>query len=285
MVSELMGGSDTLTAAPSTPAFVHFRPERDTAMTQPEEPVLSTLDEGVLVVRLNRPARLNAFDDEMLLHLGRAFSRAADDPEVRSVVLTGAGRAFCAGADLTTQWGADSALFGLRRRLNPLVLSMASLQKPLVAALHGAVAGAALGFAGVADVRMSARTAVYVPATATLGIVPDGGMTYSIPRLIGPGRAYWWLCGGAHINADQAHDWGLVDLLVEDAELMPRALELARQLHGAPGAAAALTKDLLRRSDHNTLAEQLELEHRMQVEAQSRAPQSPWSSGGRDGHQ
>jgi 2-(1,2-epoxy-1,2-dihydrophenyl)acetyl-CoA isomerase len=242
-------------------------------------PVTEEVLDRVLVIRLNRPERLNAFDGEMLLHLGRGIRRAEQDPSVGALVLTGAGRAFCAGADLTTTWGPDSALFGLRRRLNPLLLAMAAVEKPLVAALNGPVAGAALGFAGVADVRISARSAFYVPATAALGIAPDGGTSWFVPRLIGPGRAFLWLCGGERIDAGRALDWGLVDLVVDDDELLSRAVATAGALAAPPGAAAALTKRLLRTSAGTTLAEQLELEHRAQEEAaRSRPAGHPWAA-------
>lgn len=237
-------------------------------MTTVTEPVVLAERSGAtLVVRLNRPRRLNAFDDRMLLELGRVFRSVAGDRSVGAVVLTGEGRGFCSGADITTTWEADSALFGLRRRLNPVILAMAAVPKPVIAAVNGVVAGAGLGFACVADVRVSADDAVFVPATAGRGIVPDGGMTYSIPRLIGPGRAFSWLCGGEHVDAATALAWGLVDELVPKADLLPRALALAERFLGVPGAAVPLTKRLLRASERNTLAEQLELEHRCQDEA------------------
>lgn len=249
--------------------------------TATESVVLTEVAGAILVIRLNRPRRLNAFDDEMLLELGRVFRSVAADRSVGAVVVTGAGRGFCSGADITTTWEPDSALFGLRRRLNPVILAMAALAKPVITAVNGVVAGAGLGFAGVADVRLSAADAVFVPATAARGIVPDGGMTYSIPRLIGPGRAFSWLCGGEHIDAATALAWGLVDEVVPTDELLPRALALAERFLGVPGAAVPLTKRLLRESERNTLAEQLELEHRCQDEAHEHPYHRPADRTGR----
>lgn len=232
-----------------------------------ESPVLTELVDATLVVRLNRPTKLNAFDDALLLELGRVFRTATVDQSVGAVVLTGSGRGFCSGADIRSSWEPDSAVFGLRRRLNPVVLAMADVEKPVIAAINGVVAGAGLGFAGVADVRLAAETAVFVPATAERGIAPDGGMSHSIPRLIGPGRAFRWLCEGDHIDAATALSWGLVDEVTAPDDLLPRALAMAAAFLAKPGAAVALTKRLLRASDANSLAAQLELEHRTQDEA------------------
>ena len=229
-----------------------------------ESPVLTELKDATLVVQLNRPARLNAFDDALLLELGRVFRESRSDQSVEALVLTGAGRGFCSGADIKSAWEPDSAVFGLRRRLNPVILAMADVEKPVIAAITGVIAGAGLGFAGVADVRIAADTAVFVPATAERGIAPDGGMSHSIPRLIGPGRAFRWLCEGEHIDAATALAWGLVDEVTAPDELLPRALAMASAFLAKPGAAVALTKRLLRASDTNSLAAQLELEHRTQ---------------------
>lgn len=219
------------------------------------------------VVRLDRPSRLNAFDDQMLLELGRAVRTAEADDDVGAIVLTGAGRAFCAGADVKATWGTDSALLGLRRRLNPVILALIAVEKPVIAAMNGVTAGAGLAFAGAADTRICANSAVFVPATVKLGIVPDGGMTWFLPRLIGPGRAFTWLCGGEHIDAATALSWGLVDELVEPDDLLGRALQLAELFDAAPGASVALTKRLLGESHGRSLADQLEWEHRLQDEA------------------
>lgn len=226
------------------------------------------LDGAIQLVELSRPESLNAFNDQLLLELGRAIRAADADDAVRAVVLTGAGRAFCAGADIKSPWNPATAPLGLRRRLNPVILAMDDLDKPLIAAINGTVAGAGLGFVGVADLRVAARQARFVPATAAIGLVPDGGMTYFIPRLIGPGRSYSWLCGGAHIDTATALDWGLIDEVC-DGPVVERAAELARGLQSARGESLRFTKDLLRLSPRNSLADQLEAEQRFQDRAQA----------------
>lgn len=227
--------------------------------------------DGTLVIHLDRPRVLNSFDDQMLVELAHAFRRATLDPNVEAVVLTGRGRAFCAGADVKATWDEDSALMSLRRRLNPVILVMAAIEKPVIAAINGVAAGAGIGFAGVADVRICSDEAIFVPATVNLGIAPDGGMSYFIPRLIGHGRAFKWLSGGDRISASTALEWGLVDELCEPQNVVARAMELATQFRSAPDASVALTKRLLANSEHSTLAEQLELEHRVQDEARARS--------------
>jgi 2-(1,2-epoxy-1,2-dihydrophenyl)acetyl-CoA isomerase len=226
------------------------------------------LDGGIQLLELSRPQQLNAFNDQLLLELGRAVRAADASDAVRAVVLTGAGRAFCAGADIKSPWDPATAALGLRRRLNPVILALDDLDKPLIAAINGTVAGAGLGFIGVADLRIAARQARFVPATAAIGLVPDGGTSYFVPRLIGPGRAFGWLCGGAHIDADTAADWGLVDE-VTDGPVLDRAVELARSLQSARGASLRFTKELLRQSPRSSLAEQLEAEQRFQDRAQA----------------
>jgi 2-(1,2-epoxy-1,2-dihydrophenyl)acetyl-CoA isomerase len=239
-------------------------------------PVVRTelLDGGIQLVELHRPESLNAFNDQVLLELGRAIREADASDAVRSVILTGAGRSFCAGADIRTPWDPATAPLGLRRRLNPVILAMDDLDKPLIAAVNGTVAGAGLGFLGVADIRVAARPAKFVPATAVIGLVPDGGMSYFVPRLIGSARAFSWLCGGAHIDSATALDWGLVDEVC-DGPVVERAAELARGLAAARGDALRFTKDLLRLSPRNSLAEQLEAEQRFQDRAQAHPASTP----------
>lgn len=235
----------------------------DTGVVVREPPTNSTQ-----VIRLNRPGVLNAFNDRMLLELGRAIREADSDPEIRSVVITGTGKAFCAGADIKSPWDPETAVLGLRRRLNPVILALADLHKPLIAAVNGTVAGAGIGLMCTADVRLTSRSARFVPATGKLGLVPDGGTTYFVPRLIGPGNAFRWLCGGAPIDAETAAAWGLVDEVC-DRPVLAEALEIAGSFGAAQGSSLALTKQLLRCSRGSSLAEQLELEQQFQDRAQA----------------
>jgi 2-(1,2-epoxy-1,2-dihydrophenyl)acetyl-CoA isomerase len=217
-----------------------------------------------LVVRLNRPAALNAFEDRMLIELGLAFRSAASDASVRAVILTGAGRGFCSGADLRVGFDPETRPLGVQRRLNPVILAMSHLDKPLIAAVNGTVAGAGLGFIGVCDVRISVPEAKFVPAFTRIGIVPDGGVSYFLPRLIGPGRTFAWLGAGTHIDAQTALSWGLVDELADSEKLMTRALELAGALAAQPAGALRLMKRLIQAAPRSSLAEQLDREQRYQ---------------------
>lgn len=226
--------------------------------------VMTELTDGVLVVTLDQPAVLNSFDDVMLEQLGEAFRGAQSASDVRAVVLTGRGRAFCAGANLRATWGEHSQIMGLRKRLNPVILSIAATEKPVICAVNGVVAGAGLGLMGVSDYRVASATATFVPATSRIGLAPDGGMSYSIPRLIGPGRAFHWLTAGETIDGATALSWGLVDELATPDTVVSRALAIARSVASAPPVVTQAVKRLLRAADQNSLPEQLELEARLQ---------------------
>jgi 2-(1,2-epoxy-1,2-dihydrophenyl)acetyl-CoA isomerase len=221
--------------------------------------VLTTLADAVLTVTLNRPAALNAVNAEVLALLAAAWRQAAK-PEVRAVLLTGAGRGFCAGQDLAEPPVPD----GLRQGYNPVILGLAALDKPVVAAVNGAAAGAGLSLACAADIRIVAERAKFVPAFSRLGLAPDAGCSYYLPRLIGYGRALSWLATGEPMTAARALAAGLADEVVADDSVLTVASDLARRLAAAPGAAAPLTKQLLARSGAASLADQLEAEARAQ---------------------
>jgi 2-(1,2-epoxy-1,2-dihydrophenyl)acetyl-CoA isomerase len=229
-----------------------------------EPPVVTERDGQTLIIRLNRPHALNAFEDSFLLELGLAFREAQADDEVAAVILTGAGRGFCSGADLRVGFDPKTRPMGIQRRLNPVVLAMHALDKPLICAVNGTAAGAGLGFMGVCDVRLCVPQAKFVPAVIGIGIVPDAGVSYFLPRLIGPGRTFSWLGTGAKIDAQTALAWGLVDELVESDALMGRALELASTLAGQPADALRLMKRLVQDTPRLSLAEQLDREQRYQ---------------------
>ncbi|GAA1593927.1 enoyl-CoA hydratase-related protein [Kribbella hippodromi] len=226
--------------------------------------LLAERDNDVLVVTLNRPRQLNALNGELLRALTDTWAEAAD-PDIRAVVVTGAGRGFCAGADLSSgRTGGSPATSGLRHTYNPHILAMTSLQKPVIAAVNGPAAGAGLALAFGADLRIASRAAKFVPAFARIGLVPDSGASYLVPRLIGYARSFEWFAGGRPVPADEALDWGLVNELVDPDQLMPRALELAHTLAQVPGRAVGLTKLALTQGTRRHLLEQLELEAELQ---------------------
>jgi 2-(1,2-epoxy-1,2-dihydrophenyl)acetyl-CoA isomerase len=231
------------------------------------EPVLLTEEsEAVLTVTLNRPDRLNALDPALMLALTTAWAHAAD-PGIRAVVVTGSGRGFCSGVDLRAERSRDPTPTGIRTRLNPLVLGLASLAKPVIAAVNGVAAGAGLSLACAADVRVASTAARFVPAFAKVGLTPDAGATYFVPRLLGPARAFEWFAGGESLDAAGALQLGLVSEIVEPEALLTAAHTRALGYASVAGEALSLTKQLMQRAMTSTLAEQLELEAQMQLRA------------------
>ena len=224
-------------------------------------------DGAVLTITLNRPEVLNAFNAAMHTALADALTEAAD-PEVRAVVLTGAGRGFCVGQDLTEFREAPGDV-GTRLRTNyhPNVLAIRGLEKPVIAAVNGAAAGAGLSFACACDLRLASDSASFVPAFINIGLVPDSGGTFFAVRLLGHARAFEWMTSGRKLTAAEAHAWGLVSEVVEGEGLAARAAEVAATLAAMPTRGIALTKQLFDRAGLNTLEEQLELEAQLQTAA------------------
>jgi 2-(1,2-epoxy-1,2-dihydrophenyl)acetyl-CoA isomerase len=224
-------------------------------------------DGGVLTVTLNRPDVLNAFDSAMH-EAFRGALKEARDPEVRAVVLTGTGRGFCVGQDLKEfKEGAGDIGERLRKTYNPMVLALRGLEKPVIAAVNGAAAGAGLSLACACDIRLAAASATFVPAFINIGLVPDTGGTYFVAHLLGYARAFEWLCSGRRLSAADAHAWGLVAEVVEDNRLSARAAEVASTFAARPTRAIGMTKRLLDRAPLATLGEQLELEAQLQAAA------------------
>jgi 2-(1,2-epoxy-1,2-dihydrophenyl)acetyl-CoA isomerase len=229
---------------------------------------VQTRREGaVLTITLNRPDVLNAFDAAMHKALGAAL-KDARDPEIRAVVLTGAGRGFCVGQDLTEFREAPGDIGDrLRSNYHPNVLAIRALEKPVVAAVNGAAAGAGLSFACACDIRIASDTATFVPAFINIGLVPDSGGTYFLARLLGPARAFEWMTSGRRLSAEEAHAWGLVSEVVLADDLAARATELAAQLAAMPTRGVGMTKRLFDRAGDSTLEEQLEWEAQLQSAA------------------
>ena len=229
--------------------------------------VETSRDGAVLTITLNRPDVLNAFDDAMHRALAAALgdARAAD---VRAVVLTGAGRGFCVGQDLREFREAPGDIGArLRGSYHPNVLALRALEKPVLAAVNGAAAGAGLSFACACDLRLAADSASFVPAFINVGLVPDSGGTYFVTRILGPARAFEWLTSGRRLSAVEAHAWGLVSEVVEAQQLAARAAELAAELAALPTRGIAMTKQLIDQASSSSLEEQLEREADLQGRA------------------
>jgi 2-(1,2-epoxy-1,2-dihydrophenyl)acetyl-CoA isomerase len=221
---------------------------------------------AVLTIALNRPQVLNALNRELHEALLGAL-REARAPDVRAVVLTGNGCGFCVGQDLAEVRDPASADIGerLRRHYHRNVLALRGLEKPVLAAVNGAAAGAGISLACACDLRIASSDARFVPAFVSIGLVPDSGASWFLSRLLGPARAFEWMTSARALPAQEALEWGLVSEVLEPERLAGRAAELAATLAELPTAAVARTKRLFEAAPASTLEEQLELEAQLQV--------------------
>jgi 2-(1,2-epoxy-1,2-dihydrophenyl)acetyl-CoA isomerase len=229
---------------------------------------VETSREGaVLTITLNRPDVLNAFN--AALHRGLAAAlKEARGPDVRAVVVTGAGRGFCVGQDLTEFREAPGDIGSrLRSTYHPNVLAVRALEKPVIAAVNGVAAGAGMSFACACDLRIAADSASFVPAFINIGLVPDSGGSFFVTRILGPARAFEWLASGRKLTAAEAHAWGLVSEVVETDALVARAAEVAAQLAALPTRGIGMTKRLIDHALRATLEQQLEREAELQTAA------------------
>jgi 2-(1,2-epoxy-1,2-dihydrophenyl)acetyl-CoA isomerase len=229
--------------------------------------VETSRDGAVLTITLNRPDVLNAFNSE--LHRGLAAAlKEARDGGVRAVVITGAGRGFCVGQDLTEFREAPGDIGSrLRGNYHPNIRAIRALEKPVIAAVNGAAAGAGMSLACACDLRIAADSATFVPAFINIGLIPDSGGSYFVTRILGPARAFEWLASGRRLTAAEAHAWGLVSEVVQTDALPSRAAELAAQLADLPTRGVGMTKRLLDHAVTATLEEQLEREAQLQAAA------------------
>ena len=223
-------------------------------------------DDCVAVLTLNHPEVLNAIGPDMQQGLTEALAALQSRPaNVRCLLITGAGRGFCSGANLAGR--GEGAGKTLRNYYHPLLLSLRDLEMPIVTAVNGPAAGVGMSFAMMGDIVCAARGAYFLQAFARIGLVPDGGATFLLPRLVGWGRAVELSLLAERLPADRAFEWGLVNRLHDDAQtLMEGAMEVARQLGNGPRSLA-----LIRRAYwstwHNSYEQQLDLEARLQAEA------------------
>ena len=226
---------------------------------------------ALAVITLNRPENLNSLVLEMKVALREAVEEVRDDDTVRAVVLTGAGRAFCVGQDLREHAalldaGDPAPLSTVREHYNPIVTALADMGKPTVAAINGTAAGAGLGLACALDFRIGATGARWTTAFAGIGLTADSGLSWTLPRLIGSGRATALLMLAEPFSAEQALDMGLLNAVVAPEAVLPTALELAERLSRGPTAAYACLKQSLRVSAVGTLAEALvEEDHQQSI--------------------
>jgi 2-(1,2-epoxy-1,2-dihydrophenyl)acetyl-CoA isomerase len=225
---------------------------------------------AVAVITLNRPEALNSLVVEMKVALLEAVEAVRDDDGVRAVVLTGAGRAFCVGQDLREhaallEAGDPAPLSTVREHYNPVVTAFAEMGKPTVAALNGTAAGAGLGLACAADFRIGAAGARFTTAFTGIGLTADSGLSWTLPRLVGAGRAAALLLLAEPFTAEQALEMGLLNAAVAPESVLPAALELAERLSQGPTTAYACVKASLRFAADSTLVDALAEEDRLQT--------------------
>src|SRR5437762_1272431 len=226
------------------------------------ETILYDLTEGVLTITLNRPEVLNAFNGKMGSELLDALKKAERDLAVRCVVLTGAGRAFSSGEDLKARQAEGITGFGatLRDRYNPIVLKMRNMEKPVIGAINGVAAGAGCSLALACDLRIASDKASFMEVFVRVGLVPDSGSSFFLPRLVGLGKALEMAFTGDPVNADEAFRIGLVNRVVPAEELESATRELALRLAKGPTKAIGLAKRAMNRALSMDLVEILEYE-------------------------
>lgn len=236
----------------------------------PYETILYDLNGPILTITLNRPDKLNAMTVELLHELHAAFEQAATDPQVRVIVLTGAGRGFCAGADLAAAASLRDANTDfsyshmLESTYHPLILTMTSLPKPIIAAINGVAAGAGMSLALACDLRIITESASFIQAFIKIALVPDSGSTWLLPRLIGTARALELMMSGRKVTAGEALTLGIANQVVPDAQLPAAVSQIASEYVLAPTKTIGYLKQAVNFAQTSTLADALAKEAEMQ---------------------
>jgi 2-(1,2-epoxy-1,2-dihydrophenyl)acetyl-CoA isomerase len=230
--------------------------------------VIYSSEGGIARITLNRPDRLNSFNDAMHAELRDALSRVKSDDSLRVLLLTSAGRGFCAGQDLSEHEVPPDRPIDIggiiERNYKPLVLTLRTLPMPVVCAVNGVAAGAGANVALACDIVVAAKSASFIQAFCKIGLLPDAGGTYFLPRLVGSARARGLALLGDKLSGEQAAEWGLIWKCVDDAALSGTVEALLQQLAAAPTRALAATKEALDKASGNTLAAQLDVERDLQ---------------------
>ncbi|MDQ6618652.1 MAG: 2-(1,2-epoxy-1,2-dihydrophenyl)acetyl-CoA isomerase PaaG [Pseudomonadota bacterium] len=233
--------------------------------------IIYSVEDGIARLTLNRPERLNSFNDAMHAEVRDVLARLAQDASARVLVLTGAGRGFCAGQDLSDRAVAPGSApvdlgASIERNYMPLVMALQQLDLPVICAVNGVAAGAGANLALACDLVIAARSATFIQAFCKIGLVPDCGGTYFLPRLVGTARAMGLALLGDRLTAEDAQRWGLIWKCVDDAALATEVTTLAGDLARAPTRGLAAIKRALHASPANTLEAQLALERDLQRE-------------------
>jgi 2-(1,2-epoxy-1,2-dihydrophenyl)acetyl-CoA isomerase len=220
-------------------------------------------------IMLNRPEKLNSFNREMALMLQEKLDECATDKNVRAVYLTGAGKAFSAGQDLIEAAEPGKLKKILSEQFNPIIKKITALEKPVIAAVNGVAAGAGANIALCCDIVVAANSASFIQAFSKIGLIPDSGGTYTLPRLIGWQKASAIMMLGDKISAPEAERMGMIYKIIDDEIFMTESIRMAMMISQMPTKGLALTKKALQRSVHNSLEEQLQTEDELQTLAGS----------------
>ena len=238
-------------------------------MTEQQPLVITELRGSVLCITFNRPDKFNSFNRQLALELQAALDRAANEANIRAVYMTGNGKAFCAGQDLSEAIAPDGPGIQriVREHYNPVIRKIRSLEKPVICAVNGVAAGAGANIALACDIVIAGKSASFIQAFSKIGLVPDSGGTFTLPRLIGWQRASALMMTGDKVGADDALAMGMVYKVCEDEALTTTAFGIAETLSRMPTKGIGLTKRLLNQSFDNNLEQQLAAEETEQAAA------------------
>jgi len=231
--------------------------------------ILSQTEGSVLKLSLNRPEKFNSFNRAMALELQELLDKAASDDNIRAVYLTGEGKAFCAGQDLGEATDPNGPGFKkiVYEHYNPIILKIRNLEKPVICVVNGVAAGAGASIVLACDVIIAANTAAFIQAFSKIGLVPDSGSTFILPRLVGFQRGLALALLGDKVSADQALQMGMIYKVSSADNLQKEAMEIAQTLASMPTKALGLTKKLFNQGLSNNLEQQLDAEGQMQIQA------------------
>jgi len=233
--------------------------------------ILKKIEKGVLTLTLNRPAVFNSFNKEMALALQAELNNASSNEEVRAILLTGEGKAFCAGQDLAEATASDGPSLQsiVKEHYNPIIELIRTIEKPVVAAVNGVAAGAGANIALACDITIAKESASFIQAFSKIGLIPDSGGTFFLPRIIGMQKATALMMTGDKVSAKQAESLNLIYKAVEDHRFEEEVLSFVNTLANMPTKGLGLTKKALNQSFTNDLSTQLALEEELQTVAGS----------------
>ena len=231
--------------------------------------IISHFEEGVLTITLNRPSVFNSFNREMAFQLQAELDRCASDDAIRAVILTGEGKAFCAGQDLAEATDPEGPVLQqiVAEHYNPIILKIRALEKPVIAAVNGVAAGAGANIALACDIVLAKESASFIQAFSKIGLIPDSGGTFLLPRLVGLQKATALMMTGEKVAAKDAEQMNMIYKAVADEDFSASVDKLARQMAQMPTKGLGLTKRALNLSLYNSLENQLKIEELLQTEA------------------